>query len=258
MSRAFSVAIACACLAVVVTANTANAQTIAPPPRATPQSARPTTVRQVATLTPQLNAAEKTLVEASKAAILSAGLSAPYFEKHFRLLKVFNSSGDRRVVWQYTVGEYAATLNDSVGFYTDERGRRIDTHSVENILPAAREIERTISRARAERLMRACIGNFTGGSVVYAAQGSPPTGALVFTASRRPVPAREARREREERREQEERERRSRRAAGAGRKVERGDGIESETEEGGPPLLLGTVDLETGRCTRGFGISGHP
>ncbi|MGB8509660.1 MAG: hypothetical protein WCD76_14835 [Pyrinomonadaceae bacterium] len=206
----------------------------------------------------QLSAAEASLVQGSRNAILAAGLSAPYFEKHFRLAKVVNAQGDRRVVWRLRINEYETVLSDSVGFYTDARGRRIDTHTVVNLLPSAREIERTIPRAQAMRIMRACIGPFRDGGVIYAAQGTPPHAALFFNASANPPARARGRRVREERREREERERKAGRKTAEQKAVRVTDEIENENEEGGPPVSLGSVDLETGRCTKGLGIAGHP
>ncbi len=247
--------------AIMAAAQANGATTATPSPTTTSPttgaSPTPSSPRQAAVTSSE---AEAKLVAGSKAAILAAGLSATYFEKHFRLVKVYDAPGDRRVVWQFTVNEYQSTLNDSVGFYMDERGRRVDTHSVKNILPAAHEIERTIPRARAERIMRACIGSFTRGGVVYAAQGNPAHDTLVFTASQRSptINAARERREKAERKEREERERRPHRASAKKTKVEPRDEIESEIGEGGSPVILGTVDLETGVCTKGYGINGHP
>src|SRR3712207_8046348 len=47
--------------------------------------------------------------------------------------------------------------SDSVGFYT-EGARRVDTHSVASTLPKTSDIGRTLTRRRAETLMRRCIG----------------------------------------------------------------------------------------------------
>jgi hypothetical protein len=187
----------------------------------------------------KLGEEERRLVAGSRAALLSLGLSEGYFDRHFSVAKVVNTAGDRRVVWRFAVGEHAAFVNDSVGYYTDQKGRRVNTHSVAASLGAAREIRRTITRRRAERLMRDCIGPFEGGSVIYRAVGTPPRAALVFSASsaapaapagpnnQTPPPA----------------------AAG-----------QSDTIRAGgkkpPPPVIGAVDLQTGRCVTGYALSG--
>src|SRR5256885_11250551 len=119
------------------------------------------------------------LVRDSKAAIIAQGISGLYFDGHFKVLKVVDAPGDRRVVWRFNVNGHEALVNDTVGYYTDARGRVVDTHSIAGALPAAHDIERTVTRRRAEQLMRACIGRFQGGGVVYRAAGAPPRASLV-------------------------------------------------------------------------------
>jgi hypothetical protein len=34
--------------------------------------------------------------------------------------------------------------------------------------------------------------------------------------------------------------------------------IEEGGDEGGEPVYIGAVDLETGRCTKGLGVVDHP
>jgi hypothetical protein len=198
----------------------------------------------------RLSGAEERLVRDSKAAIIAQGISEPYFDEHFKVLKVVDAPGDRRVVWRFEVNGHAALVNDTAGYYTDARGRIVDTHSIAGALPAAHDITRTISRRRAERLMRACIGRFEGGAVVYRAAGAPERAALVFTASSAPRRAGRPEREREER----EREAGSKK----GKNPPGADVIEEGDDEGGPPVYIGAVDLETGRCTKGLGIADHP
>lgn len=196
----------------------------------------------------RLGEAEQRLVRDSKAAIIAQGISEPYFEEHFKVLSVVNAQGDRRVVWRFEVNGHQALVNDTVGYYTDARGRVVDTHSIASALPAAHDITHAITRRRAEQLMHACIGPFRGGGVVYRAAGTPQRASLVFTASS--IPRRKSRAERE----REEREREARRKQ---RNTTPTDLIEEE-DEGGAPVYLGAIDLETGLCTKGEGIADHP
>jgi len=177
------------------------------------------------------------LVRGSREAFLAAGFSAAYFDRHFSPFKVVNLPGDRRVVWRFRAGGHEAYVDDSVGFYTDERGRRVDTHSAASTLAPARDPRRTITRARAERLMRSCIGEFEGGAVVFQRFGART--ALVFTAASvstpatPPAPAAWAE------------------AAAGGDRLRRGG-------RKGPPVYVGAVDLETGRCLKGRARAGAP
>ncbi|HEX7314447.1 MAG TPA: hypothetical protein VF297_11015 [Pyrinomonadaceae bacterium] len=208
---------------------------------------------------PALNASERALAAASREAIIKTGLSASFFDEHFRVARVIDRPGDRRVVWRLSVNGYETSVNDSVGFYT-EGARRVNTHSVAATLNSTSDIARTITRRRAETLMRRCIGRFVNPQVEYRANGAGGSAALLLTAHslvprRREEFEREGRgREARERREREERERRERERAGGAQAV---DEIEAEDEEGeGPVVVLGAVNLVTGECSVGYGQAG--
>jgi hypothetical protein len=212
----------------------------------------------------ELTVSEKALVAGSREAIIKTGISAAFFDAHFRLARVIDLTGDRRVMWRLSVGGYETTINDSIGYYT-EGMRRVDTHSVATTLATTNDITRTITRRRAELLMRRCIGRFQSPQVEYRAHGAEGRAALLLTAfslvprreeHEREGRGREARERREkEEREREERERRERAQRTGGAPVT--DEIEAEDEEGeGPVVVLGAVDLVTGECSVGYGQSG--
>ncbi len=193
---------------------------------------KPSSQNTTANLTP----AERVLVAASRQAIIATGMSEGYFDRHFALAKVVNLPGDRRIVWKFALNEYSTTVTDVLGYYT-RNGQRIDTHSVTTTLGKSSNIAATISRSRANRIMQRCIGVFTNPNVEYrAASGGA---RLVFTAEAvRKSPREEKEREREIKQ----------RARNA--KPPPGDTIEAEAE-GGAPIIVGTVDLQTGACTKG-------
>jgi hypothetical protein len=70
------------------------------------------------------------------------------------------------VSWQFSINGYNAVINDSIGYYT-EGTKRVDTHSVAKALGQTTEISRTLSRARALKILRSCIGNFENPTVQY-------------------------------------------------------------------------------------------
>jgi hypothetical protein len=204
-------------------------------------------------------ASERRLVEGSREAIIKTGITADFFDRHFRVARVVDRPGDRRVVWRLAVGGHEALVSDSVGFYT-EGGRRFDTHSVAGTLNSTSDLARTIPRPRAERIMRRCIGRFTNPQVEYRAHGPGGEAALLLTAEALVVPRGGAGREARERREREERERerreRARRQSQGSRPA---DEVEEEDEGGdGTVVVLGAVDLSTGECTVGRGQAGPP
>lgn len=202
----------------------------------------------------QLSPSQQTLMEGSKKALLKTGMSEPYFEKHFRLVEVFDKPGDRRVVWKFFINEYEATVNDSIGYYT-EGAKRIDIHSVENTLSSTTDIRRTIPRTKALRIMRSCLGRFTNPTVEYKAGGSGRA-ELLLTASSSPKVVRR-RQEVLEREKSRTEENLRKKPTQTGRENQT-DVIEEEDEEDRSPVYIASVNLETGKCTKGKAQAGPP
>ncbi len=194
----------------------------------------------------ELTTAEKLLVEGSKKAIIATGISEPYFNSHFKLLKVESKISDRRVTWLFSVNGYEAIVKDSIGFYT-QGNTKIDTHSVSQTLGHTSEIVKTISRTRAMNIMKRCVGSFATPTIEY---GPVEGRTQLFMVAEKKIKksARELEEERErEREEREEMERRSRKQGA--------DEIESEEgEKDLPRLVFGYVNLQTGKCTKGTGL----
>lgn len=201
----------------------------------------------------ELNESERALVAGSRAAIIKTGISPAFFDEHFRVERVVDRPGDRRVVWRLSVGGHETTVNDSIGFYT-EGARRVDTHSVASTLPSTSDIKRTLTRRRAETLMRRCLGGaFSDPQVEYRAQGEGGRAALLLTASRI-IPPRPESRAARARREREERAARAQ--EGAARQGQ--DPLRSKSRAPQPVVMLGAVDLVTGECSVGYGQVGPP
>jgi len=170
----------------------------------------------------KMTPSQTVLVQGSRSAILSRGISAPYFDKHFKLDKVVDNIADRRVVWKYTIGEYEALLNDEIGFYTDENGRRVDVHGIRDVIGSAQDITRTIRRRRAEQLMSKCLGQYTSGGILYQAVGPDRRAALLFTASSLPI------------------------------------FLKSGNDMNRPVIYTAFINLETGVCAKGMAQAGRP
>ena len=192
-----------------------------------------------------LSEEQKLLVEGSRQAILRTGISAPYFSKHFRVQQVVNKAGDRRVVWKFSINEYETIIVDSIGYYT-EGAKRLNVHGVESLLLSTSDIKRTISKNRALKIMKSCLGAFANPVVEYKADGSRKA-VLVLNAHSIPksdssptAVAPEARKS-EDSSEQEDRDR-----------------IREGRQKPRPPIQLGSVNLETGKCVKGIGQAGAP
>jgi hypothetical protein len=194
---------------------------------------------------------ERALVEGSRAALIATGLTPSYFDAHFRVARVFDSPGDRRVVWTLSAGGYETTVSDAIGFYQTAGGASAQTHSAAAALGATSDITRTITRARAERSLRRCLGRFRGAHVEYRA-GVAGGKASLFLAAERVVRKAQVAGGRGRREERERREKAQARAgAGGGADV-----IESEGDEGGRAVIrLAAVNLQTGECTLGVASS---
>lgn len=202
----------------------------------------------------QLSPSQKGLMEGSKKALLKTGMSEPYFNKHFQLIEVLDKPGDRRVIWKFLINGYEATINDSIGYYT-EGGKRIDIHSVENVLSSTTDIKRTIPRTKAFRIMRSCLGKFTDATVEYRAGGSGRA-ELLLVASSAPKSIRRQQEVRVgEQSRKEESSRKKETQAGSGTET---DVIEEEDEKDRYPVYIGSVNLETGKCTKGRARAGPP
>lgn len=164
------------------------------------------------------------LVGGSRRAIIETGLSEQYFDAHFRVIKVVDQPSDRRVEWRFSVNGYETSLTDAIGNYTTPAGQRLDIHGIKNLLSSMHDIEKTISRGEAEKILRTCVGQFTDASVVLQAMATPGPARLYLTAHGRKRPLGPEREGREKK--------------------------ESGGETEGAVFEVGLVDLENGRCTR--------
>ena len=193
------------------------------------------------TLSPE----QRLLLEGSRLAILRTGITPSYFSEHFRVQQVVNKTGDRRVVWKFSINEYDTIIVDSIGYYT-EAGKRINVHGVESLLLATSDIKRTISKARALKIMKSCLGSFANPVVEYKADGSRKA-VLVLNAHS--IPKSDSP---------------SPNATPEDKKTEASpdqndhDRIREGRQKPRPPIELGSVNLETGKCVKGIGQAGAP
>lgn len=161
------------------------------------------------------------LVEGSKRAIIETGISESYFDKHFKLIKAVNEPADRRVEWAYSVNEYEAQLVDAIGFHTTG-GKRTYVHGIKNQLYSTHEIVKTLSRERARRILRTCIGEFEGEAMSYRALTVPGNARLYLTGRSRVIRQQPSTKE-------------------------------SEGEQRPKFLYVGFVDVESGKCVKKIG-----
>jgi hypothetical protein len=190
-----------------------------------------------------LTPSEQSLVSGSKKAIIETGITESYFMEHFTLLQVVDQPADRRVRWKFSINGYEAIINDVIGYYT-EGNRRIDTHAIAQMLGRTSNIQRTIARSRALKIMRLCIGNFSNPFVEYRPYSFYDQAELMLVAQSRQV------------RKEERNERAAKEVEVPSNTVPGGrDAIEEEEVGGGPRIIIGAVNLQTGKCIKGAAIA---
>ena len=191
----------------------------------------------------KLDEAQRALVDSSKKAIVATGISESYFNNHFTLLKVFNQPSDRRVMWKFAVNGYESIINDSIGS-TSVGSKQINIHSVSRSLGQTTEISKTISRPRALRALKSCLGNYTEPYVEF---GQVEGHAELFLVG--------TQKPKVNRREQADAVEREREEAERSRAIGTTDVIENEEgEKQKSPVIIGYINLQTGKCTRGKGV----
>jgi hypothetical protein len=185
------------------------------------------------------------LAQSSRNAIIETGFSSRYFDQHFKFQEAFNKPGDIRVVWKLSINGYETFVNDAIGYYTAENQKKVFLHSVKNTLGQTRDINKTISRRRAQNSMRACLGRYAGETVVLMRLiPSEPT-LLYLTAHSVTRRTRNT--------EDNEPEINARPQPGTNNR--RVDQPEREDTKKRPPVRIGYVNLETGKCTLGQAIT---
>ena len=101
--------------------------------------------------------------------------------------------------------------------------------------------------------MKSCIGNFAEPAVQF----GPVEGMaqLLLVATKKGSLSRREREERERREQRERKEARERKKQKSSTKNTSGDEIENEGEEGdAEPIVIGYINLQTGKCTKGKGV----
>jgi hypothetical protein len=192
---------------------------------------------------PSLTPAEEQLRRESRKAIIDTGFSEQYFDQHFQLVRVFNQPGDRRVVWKFSINQYEALLNDAIGYYSSALGERVNTHSITTTLQSSHDIEKTITRKRADQILRHCIGRYSGDAVMLGVQSSTGRSGLYMIASSR------SRRE-PENQETGEKRRSSKNESTNTSRAQQTDVVPREGGDGDKPLVYAVLDLETGKCVK--------
>ena len=173
------------------------------------------------------------LEQSSRRAIIETGFSEGYFDEHFSLVSTFDKPGDMRVVWRFSLHGYQTIVSDAIGYYSEHQ-RKIYVHSIKNTLGSARDIFRTISRRRARALMKSCLGRYAREGIALMRFSPSEKVSLYLTAN-----SAYTRRQRGE-------------TTGSRNRSQGGDSIKNEGNERRPPIRLGYINLETGRCSTGL------
>jgi len=194
----------------------------------------------------KLSLAEEQLRKESRQAILAAGFSESYFDRHFQLVRVFNQPADRRVVWKFSINQYEALLNDAVGYYSSGLGERVNTHSIATTLQSSHDIQKTITRKRADQILRNCIGRYGTVSVMLGVRTSTGRSGLYMIASAR----RRSELEEKEAKEMGHKKRSSESESANANRAQQTDSVPREGGDDEKPLVYAILDLETGKCVK--------
>jgi len=178
------------------------------------------------------------LEQSSRQAIIETGFSEAYFDKHFRISATFDRPGDTRVVWRFSINRYEVVVTDAVGFYIHSQ-KRVYVHSVKNTLGATHDISRTISKARAEALMKTCLGRHADEAAVLLKLSPAEKTSLYLTAHSIIRTGPKAR----------SREKELGRTDNQHPEI---DQPESEVTKPRGQMRIGYINLETGKCTTGL------
>lgn len=269
LSLIFALALMLACVSAQASAQETTPPAVAATTQRPVRSQRAKTQRRVSrkkavpvapsvkeTPMPELSAEASKLVEGSKRAVLATGISEPYFKQHFRLVRVMDKPGNRFVEWKYSVNEYETLLTDSVGYTTIE-GKRVNIHSIGSTLGSTSDINKTIPKRQAQRIIKNCIGQYSDDTVIFQPLWSSNKAKLYLTAmSAVPTTA----------------------AAPVVKKVDAASSTPTATappptaktpapssedmphSKGRdvtprPPFWIGYVNLETGECIKGRGVT---
>ena len=184
------------------------------------------------------------LEQSSRKAIIETGFSARYFDQHFRLVETFDKPGDMRVVWRFSMNEYAVRVTDALGYYTENQ-KRSYVHSVRNTLGETRDISRTIPRRRAQALMRTCLGRHAGEATVLM-RLSPAEKASLYLTAHSIIGSNRNRAERSLATRSDQR---------VNQQNPQIDEPEREVIKPRRPMYLGYINLETGKCSRGRAVA---
>jgi hypothetical protein len=194
---------------------------------------------EVSTLQPSVE-----LAQSSRKAIIETGFSTRYFDEHFRLEETFDKPGDMRVVWRFSMNEYAVRVTDALGYYSENQ-KRIYVHSVKNTLGETRDISRTIPRRKAQALMRTCLGRHAGEATVLM-RLSPTEKASLYLTAHSIIGSDRNRAERTRETTSDQR---------VSKQNPQSDEPEREVIKPRRPMYLGYINLETGKCSRGRAVA---
>jgi hypothetical protein len=132
-------------------------------------------------------APDNALVKESKQLIEAYGFTEGFFDNHFTLTfftDALDAPGGPRIEWSFTIGDYHATVADALGFRR-EGENIVYIHGIAPAqtlkVPVFHDIQAVLSKTEADRLMRACIGDFKDAHAELSLLG--PIRGLLYIAS---------------------------------------------------------------------------
>lgn len=173
-------------------ANAAESAPVAEPAPVQPQEAKAAAAVEIVTEPQTASMPQERIhrmVHESKMEIIASGMSAEYVDAHFSVAEMVDEDKEKKVIWNYTLGEYKIIVVDQISWTQDASGNIQYTHAIRQEWGNTRNIEKVISSAEAEQAMRACIGEFTEVSYRFTAFDLPGSASpWMIAKSTQPAP----------------------------------------------------------------------
>ena len=106
----------------------------------------------------QLSESDRRLAEESKAEIIKAGISAPYFDQHFCLLVIEVASPRTRILWKHAINGYEMVFEDAWGSQNIYSKEITYAHNILQNIQPLHDVVKTVSKQDAKQLIQSCTG----------------------------------------------------------------------------------------------------
>lgn len=122
------------------------------------------------------------MVHESRQEIIASGMSPAYVDAHFSVAEMVDEDQEKKVVWNYTIGNFTIPVTDLITWTQDAAGNITYTHAIRQEWGTTRDIETVLSLAEAEMALKNCIGEFEQAVLKFTALELPGSASPWLTA----------------------------------------------------------------------------